>query len=359
MLTETERAVLARLRDDHPFHAETAVRIVYNQKLVPFQLRPAQQRLWTTLKEQREKGEPGRVIILKPRKLGFSTQAQAMFFQRVTTRENHTALTVAHRSDTAQELIRMSELMYANVPEELRPWLAPELTNTRKSREMHFGGLNSKILVDTARELSSGRGFTYHSLHLSKAAFWPDMKTKMKTLMNAVPHDDPDTLIIVESTAFGYNYFRELWVKALEGSNDFIPFFVPWHEEARYARRFLSEEQRETFREIVGDGPYGEDEPHLLDEGLTLEQLHWRRWAIENLSGGDLQDFQQEYPATWEGAFATSGRNGFAPALVREARKRAELADPDAELLTLEKTRTVLKRGRFVTVGGAGEGGGG
>ena len=41
--------------------------------------------------------------------------------------------------------------------------------------------------------------------------------------------------------------------------------------------------------------------------GLDHEQLAWRRWAIENNCGGDVELFRQEYPACPEEAFLSTG----------------------------------------------------
>ena len=49
---------------------------------------------------------------------------------------------------------------------------------------------------------------------------------------------------------------------------------------------------------------------------LTYEQLNWRRWAIANKCGGDVEGFRQEYPSNPEEAFIATGRPRFSvPAL--------------------------------------------
>ena len=37
-----------------------------------------------------------------------------------------------------------------------------------------------------------------------------------------------------------------------------------------------------------------------------MKQLNWRRWAIINKADGDIEKFQQEYPATIQEAFISS-----------------------------------------------------
>jgi hypothetical protein len=349
MLTAEEEAVLARLRDDFPFYAKNVLRIAHAQNIVPFELRPPQQRLWDVLAAQRDAGKPMRAVILKSRKLGFSTAVQGMIFQRATLKPNHAALTVAQKSDTAEEIVRMAELMYDNVPEELAPYVRPVITNRRKHKEMHFGRINSRMLIDTAREFEGGRGHTFHSLHLSEVGTWPDLRRKLLSLINAVPRDDPDTLIVLESTANGPNEFRQFWRNAEDGKNDYFPFFAGWQEDPSCVMP-LSDEQRGEIEATLGAGTGGEDEPALFHElGLSLEQIAWRRWAIDNLAGGDLGDFQQEYPSSAAEAFKQSGRNVFSPVLVTKAIEAAQEHE-DFEDVLLTTTRTTTRKRKFSVV---------
>lgn len=66
------RRTLERLRTDFEFYAPRALRIVNAQgKVVPFELKPPQIRLWRALDAQRAAGEPMRAGVLKARKVGF------------------------------------------------------------------------------------------------------------------------------------------------------------------------------------------------------------------------------------------------------------------------------------------------
>ena len=82
----------------------------------------------------------------------------------------------------------------------------------------------------TAGSGGVGRSYTFTNLHISELAFWPGNKKETMTgLLQAVPNL-PDTMIIVESTANGFEYFKEIWDKAVKGENDFVPLFVGWNE---------------------------------------------------------------------------------------------------------------------------------
>ena len=60
-----------------------------------------------------------------------------------------------------------------------------------------------------------------------------------------------------------------------------------------------------------------EDEKYLQKTyNVTLEQLTWRRWCINNNCGGDVDVFKQEYPICPEEAFLSTGRCYFNKELI-------------------------------------------
>lgn len=363
--------VQAACQRDLGFYAPRFLKVNFNQEYVPFELRPAQARLWSVLAAQRDRGEPMRAIILKARKMGFSTFAQALMVQRATQLPNHNALTVAQDGSTAQELFRIGETMYGMLPNDPElAWCKPNVVWTRRGRELHFGegsrkarskgdlGLNSKLLVDTANEFSAGRGFTNHTLHLSELAFWADIKTKLTSLLNTVPASDPNTLVLIESTPNGYNEFHRLWTMAEKGDSEYYPFFAAWHEDPTYKRAFPDQVAAEQFEDQIGRGPWGADEPELRDRLLdahgdpvrALEQLHWRRWAIEARASGDLDTFRQEYPSFPDEGFIGTGKTVFAANHIRRVREIAQVTEQQAERVWLEPGATSTKAIRAGTI---------
>lgn len=321
--------------------------------LVRFELNDGQLAFERKLAEQREAGKPLRAIILKARQIGFSTLMQGKLILAATQLAHLNALCVADSKKTGAKLYRIGERMYNNLPHidvaEGYP-LVPPVRSHRTNEFLHFAPKgeaweipdmwpDSTYWVDTAGEFESGRGGTYHFVHLSEYAFWEQAETKFRALMQAVPRD-PDTLVVIESTANGYNHFRELWMQAEAGDSEFLPFFWPWWKHAEYSLPFPTERARREFR--PGDteqSPYAEGERELLDPGpidvltgehvpLTLEQLNWRRWCIADNCGGNIRSFDQEYPTTPEHAFIASGEKVFEPVLVRRVIAQTERTDP-------------------------------
>lgn len=342
--------VVERARSDTPWYAKNLLKIVNKEKqMVALDARPAQLALDGMLEAQREAGKPQRAIVLKARQIGISTWVQGKLIQQSTLVDHNNALVVAHDVETGGKLFAMGQRMYSALPNDV-PELKPPIRAHKRTRFMHFGQRgeawmegtilpDSTYWVDTAGEFESGRGGTYHQVHMSEFAFWPQALTKQIALNQGVP-ESPDTLIVIESTANGNNHFKDLWDDAVDGNSEYVAFFWPWWKEDEYRAEFANEAEREEFR--VGDtdqSPYAEEEVELTEPGpidtltgkhvpLTKEQLLWRRRAIGNRTGGKIDKFHQEYPATPEQAFLATGRKVFEPQLVAKAWQLVMKTDP-------------------------------
>ena len=293
-----------------------------DSKILPFKLNKPQLKLYDLLKRQSEAGKPQRVIILKARQMGFSTLTEAILFKRTATRKNVNSGIIAHKDDATTNLFNMSKLYLNELPEPLKPQ-----TRASNAKEIIFDnrestGLRSKIKCMTAGGDGVGRSDTFQNLHLSEVSSWNNAKEILDGLLQAVPNK-PDTLVIIESTAKGYDYFKELWDKACAGENDFEPLFCAWWELDEYRMPadgiILTEEEKELKK------------LYNLDD----EQIAWRRWCIRNNCGGDINTFKQEYPACPEEAFLASGECIF---------------DKDIIISQIERNRQLIhnwKRGEF------------
>lgn len=274
-------------------------------RIIPLRLNKSQQRLYDIIQEQWQKGKPVRIIILKARQMGFSTLIEAIIFWLAATAYNVECMVVAHTVEATRNLFAMSKRFYDHLPEKIKPMQrssnAQELVFDRPTRYRGSGqGLNSRIRVATAGGDGIGRSSTLTAAHLSEFAFWPGDKLATLTgLMQAVP-DRAGTIVVIESTANGYEEFKKQWDMAVEaqreGREGFIPVFFPWYEMDEYRRAVPPGFQRTAEEEALSQ-----------TFGLDDEQLAWRRWCISNNCGGDLNTFRQEYPATPDEAFIATG----------------------------------------------------
>ena len=292
-----------------------------NGKVIPLKLNEPQMKYYNVIKELHEQRKPIRIIILKARQMGFSTETESIIFKNVVTNHNYNAGIVAHKEDSTANLFNMSKRMLEYLPDSIKP-------EQKKSnaKELVFNndkgtGLDSKMKCMTAGGKGIGRSDTFTALHLSELAFWEgDKQDILLGLLQAVPNI-PESMVIIESTANGFDYFKELWDKAVAEENDFYPLFVGWNELKEYQMTYTGFELTED--EIELQTVYN----------LTLEQLTWRRWCIKNNCGGDIDKFKQEYPICPDEAFLSTGQCYF---------------DKDKVIKRIRKVVDPIKRGSFL-----------
>ena len=287
--------------------------------LVPLKFNPAQERLYEIIKEEHDAGRPVRLVILKGRQLGTSTQVEGLYFADTVTRENVYTIIIAHEEQATSHLFEMNKVFFDNLPDALKPMRrasnAQELVFENPTKDpvvkKRFPGLRSRIRCVTAGGRGVGRSFTLTNVHGSEVAFWPRLMELLIGLLQAVPND-PDTCVILESTAKGYNEFKDFWDDAVAGKNGFRPVFLPWYWNPEYAMT------------PPAGVKWTEEEKQLQQaHGLTDAQLWWRRWCIKTNCGGSERLFRQEYPCTPDEAFLLSGRAFFDNLLLAQLRMKA------------------------------------
>ena len=267
--------------------------------IIDFKLNEPQQRLYDIIKQLKKEKKPVRIIILKARQMGFSTLTESILFKETATKFNINTGIIAHKEEATTNLFNMSKRIYDNLPDEMKP-----SKKSSNAKELIFDnqdgtGLKSKIKCMTAGADGVGRSDTFNNLHISELAFWGNSaKETMLGLMQSVPNL-PNTMVIIESTANGYEYFKEIWDKAVAKENDFIPLFVGWQDLEEYQMPYTGfklTQEEEKLKETYN---------------LSNEQLTWRRWCIANNCGGDISQFKQEYPMNPHEAFLLSGASVF------------------------------------------------
>ena len=277
-------------------------------RLIDFKLNRSQELFYERFKECYGK-KPPRFIVLKARQLGISTLTEALLFTLVVSNFHSNALIVAHESTATTNIFNMTKRFLDNLPEDLKP--SQRYSNVR---ELTFNnesntGLDSSIKVMTVGD--GARSMATRYLHLSEVAFWQKAEETMLSILQTVS-DDNKSLVVIESTANGYNYFYELWSQAERGENDYTPIFFPWYLDSSYTKPY--------------DGFKLNDYEKQIKEKYSLsnEQLAWRRYAIRNLCGNDERKFRQEYPISPEEAFVTSGNCAFNSDLIMSRLKEIE-----------------------------------
>jgi hypothetical protein len=227
---------------------------------VPLEQNYVQRTINNKIEELKAKGIPPRLIILKSRQMGVSTDVQGRMIFETTTKGNRNGFIVSHEIPSTAAIFAKDKYMFDNLTDDVRPLQkasnATELIFDRPT--MYSGaekGLHSKIEIKTAGSAGIGRSETRHYVHLSEYAFWTGSgentpKNQLSGILQSVP-DEIDTWVIIESTAKGYNDFKDLWDKAVSGEIGFVPMFFPWYLDETY-RVELTALEEEAWRVYNG-----------------------------------------------------------------------------------------------------------
>lgn len=334
---KTKRHTSERLKTDLQYFAENALKLRPKAgPIEPFVFNAAQLELHRRLEEQKAKTGMVRALVLKGRQMGVSTYVAARFYHKTIGSPGLRCVIIGHEKRASSNLFGIVKRYHDHLPDELRPSVG-----TSNSEELIFDQIDSGYLVSVATSEGSGRSATAQLLHGSEVAFWHDIPLQLAALFQIVP-DLPETEIVIESTAFGFNDFHTMWRKAESGQSEFVPIFLPWSIEPGYRRP------------VDADFQVDSEEKKLAElYGLDKEQLAWRRAKISQLGNASL--FQQEYPLTASEAFISSNFDSFIPAsLVVAARK--EKVEPFGPLIIgcdpagsgPDRTSVAWRRGRSI-----------
>jgi len=306
----------------------------FSNELVPFKLNIVQERVDRAVEKQLDAGKPVRIIVLKARQQGISTWSLGRMYYTATTSRNTDAMMVCHDDPSSVKLFNRLRLMYDMAP--IKP-----MTKYSTRRELDFRnpnqrdmatnpGLLSNCTVATAGRANVGRSETLRYLHLSEVAFWENPENTLLGLEQALPRA-PGTVEIIESTANGVgNEFHKRWERAIDPrkAGDWVPIFIPWHEFPEY-RISVKENDWHPVPSSAEDLDAWEKEEKDLKQtyGVDDDQLNWRRYMIVNYCGNKIEMFHQEYPASAEEAFLTTGRPVFDQKLIQRRIEVLEKAD--------------------------------
>ena len=271
-----------------------------------------QRRLSEAIRWCEENDAPARIVSLKPRQRGNSTISAAILYQKLH-KDSVNGLIMGGEYEQTRNLWKMCKTYANNDRFEWGSGKRPRITEERG----HWPN-GSELSQETAKDPDAGRSGTYQVVIFTEVGRWKGAKVPPNEILQGVTSCVPEesgTLIIQESTAQGFNHFKDTWDDAVEledmqrgaRGNGYIRVFAGWHEfeecwvelsDAEKARVMSSLDQRER------DG--------IAKFGWEPEQIEWRRRKIRSDEcKGDENFFDQEYPESPEVAFLSSGRPRF------------------------------------------------
>jgi len=210
----------------------------------------------------------GKDIILKARQQGFSSLIGGIFMGDFLLDHNSHTVVVADNSDNAIGLLDRVKY-YLESYERQTGMKIPLKYNSKY--ELANEVINSKYQIGTAENTEFGRSKTIKNLHLSEAAFYKSLKKILAGADNAVR---PDGRTIIETTANGFNEFKEFWDESVLGNTGFNPLFFA--ASLFYDKKYL-EKKMQSNREL-----YKQEYPETPEEAfITSGQQYFDREALQ------------------------------------------------------------------------------
>lgn len=241
----------------------------------------------------------GRDYVPKARQHGVSSYFLARYCAVCLSKRNTRAVVISHDTKSTERMLSKVHYFLENLR-------GPKAVIKNASKnEITFPKTNSMFYLGTAGSRKFGRGDTITHLHCSEVAFWPNAKSLMTGLLQAVPYNGE---VAMESTGNGKgNYYHQGCMRGWEGRSRYRTHFYGWLFSEEYQLQ-LNEEESSAFLRTL-DPDLEEDVLHHK-YGLSAGRLAWRRQKLEELEF-DLNLFKQEYPITIDECFQSTGRSIF------------------------------------------------
>lgn len=279
-----------------------------DQEAVGFKRNKAQELLEKRKKELKEKYGRVRLIILKGRQMGITTNEAISGLDTAIIKPNQNIGILAQVDKTRDEIFDKVKTAYLRLPEylELNDGKIRVKPNTKYStkKELEFLENHSKIAV-----ITDSRGGTRSKLHISEFAFINDAGELLAGTLPSVPKNGD---IIIESTANGYgNEFEKLRNKYYKKeNNERACIFLGWWLMPEYTLPLYEGETIKLPTELQ----------HLnkpMVDGTILTEEQKKRYLNMYNSQTNPDYAFQEYPSTPEEAFLNTGTPVFKTSIIK------------------------------------------
>lgn len=329
------------------YFARNCLKIKTDQGLISFEFNQAQEYIDWRAKQQLKRTGKVRMVIVKARQQGGSEYVSARGYKYAVQNPAKSVYILSHEAKSVSKLFDKVDRYYRYAPPSTKP---QETTSNRFQKKWVT---ESEYTVGTAGSDNTGRSDTIQFAHLSEPAHYDNDEGIKSGLLQTVS-DALLTEIWWESTCNGMNWFHGFVMGIVEGKNlEYELIFIPWYWADKYRSIAPADFQRtEEEQLLAASGTYFNVVTKQIEaRPLNDDQLFWRRNKIAVL-GERL--FKQEYPATLEEAFQSTG-NAFIPADLVTKAKNSTLEETNGPIIlgvdparTGDRTIIVLRHGRQV-----------
>lgn len=272
------------------------------QKKVRFKRNHVQELLEKRKRELKEKFWRIRLIVLKWRQMGITTNEAISWLDDAVIKPNQNVWILAQVDKTRDEIFDKVKTAYNELPHSLRlkdwkVWYKPTTKYSTK-KELEFLENHSKISI-----ITDSRGWTRSKLHISEFAFINNASELLAWTLPSVPKNSD---IIIESTANGIgNEFQKMRTKYYwKDSFEWNCIFLWWWLVPEYSLELEENEKIKLPPELE----------HLnkpMIDWTVLSEEQKKRYLNTYNSYTNPDYCFQEYPSTPEEAFLNTWKPVF------------------------------------------------
>ena len=188
------------------------------------------------------------------------------------------------------------------------------VTSNRTMMQFSNGATLRFLVAGTKKKsIAWAEGTGYSLIHLTEVAkYAAESGTAMKSLIEGFAQTNPSRLMIMESTANGYNHWKARYEQGLRDTLTQRSFFIGW-----WSGDTNRIERKDPRFKIYGTMPLDKEEREKIAAvaqmhawNITPEQLAWIRWK-EHDAGFEQDLLSQNQPWTAKESFVQSGRSFF------------------------------------------------
>lgn len=264
--------------------------------------------------------------ILKARQLGISTIQMPINTFWASLYPGTKGTIVVDEEGNREQFRQIIERTMASLPRGKRISIKK---HNRETLEFENGSTLRYLVAGTRKKGALGVGGGYGFVHATECSRYGDPEA-WASFKAALAEQNPNRLFIYESTARGFNLFRDMWLDAIDAP-DQRAIFIGWWAKETYRLKKGSQVYNHHW-----DGTLTEEEQEKVAEVKRLygveiddEQVAWYRYTTKRL-GASGEYISQEHPWTADEAFLASGRFFFPNKLLTFAMGRAAWSGKDS-----------------------------
>lgn len=243
------------------------LKIINKQKQeVPFIPNPAQGSLNYFLERYLN------VLILKARKMGFSSDALGIAVAKFILGKNENCVTMSFDSDAASRQLSRAK-QFINSYQKINNTKIAFKYNRQNAMVYEAKDQEGNVLytntlrVGTAQSSSFGRGDDITYLHLTEVAFCDDVPTLLSGVGEACVDKAHK---ILETTANGFNSYKNYWDESVLGQTNFLAlFYSPLWE---YTEEYIEGKRRDLRRLGPQEYPMTPEEAFITSGDTYFEK---------------------------------------------------------------------------------------